>query len=942
MLITGFLVGCGIFCSTIPPALAWNESTTANLLIFDNAGEVTATYHLNDWTTVVTGSLVTHQLWQAGQPPVLEGIQTTGFSIGTGQVAVPNSLEGTSPPPPAGLPQVSMYTFDESFFTDMTPNVPGLSVSQPSGTYENTLALQFTCLPWPGAPAGTCQVTIAEAGLFPPPLDSPVSYYLAGSKALQVRAVYTEAVSHVTHITERTFSYTISHPADWNRDSDGDGYPDVWEIAHGLNPLAAMTDGERSSDSDHDGMSDIDEILRGSDPNDAYSLPPDGDGDGWSDWDEEIRGTAEDGTTPTATRLYEVETRIFGSFAGDPGSWDQGMLTIATLDGETLLDNSPVISDGTFATTWIPMGREAFVRGVRPDDGLAMSRYLAMIPDPDPKDVTGTWTTADEWQELFKQYLHDTLRVIVYHFDIMPSDRADLGLLARAMEVRAELTPGTWFGFGTFGHHPRLAIIDSLRFELAMQHRDINSLMDEYAEILDDNCTAIRAEITSAANHDPAGFEPAAAIYFQQDEGTYLALLGLRYTYAQLEDTGMPFCQVLDPANDLDNDQLPGLAELLQKSPDPFVADTDGDGFADAEDNCPGIANVSQLDTDGDGQGNACDDDDDNDGLSDGVEMAFGSSPLNPDTDNDGTGDAEEWAQGTNPGIAVYAVNYLSPTNLAAQTVSGYRASGATVTISLAGGSTGTVGYPDDTSWTCTISGLTAEGSHTLFMAAVSPVGVHGYGTAEIVIDLTAPLVTVAEPASGSTVNRFDPLLTYSVTDGFSTTVFVDNVPVTTRSGERLAPLTEGIHVVRIEAADQAGNTALDTSSFVVDVLYPGRHIEAAPDRIDFGMVAPGSTAATTITISNQGQESVTIGTVGSGDPLASPFAVVADTCSGRTLAFTESCTITVLVQPTDTKQASDSFAVPSDDSDRNPLTIPVSAGHHFPWTMFLPAIVSH
>ena len=44
-------------------------------------------------------------------------------------------------------------------------------------------------------------------------------------------------------------------------------------------------------------------------------------------------------------------------------------------------------------------------------------------------------------------------------------------------------------------------------------------------------------------------------------------------------------------------------------------SDDDGDGKANADDNCPLVANAPQTDTDGDGAGDACDVDDDGDGL---------------------------------------------------------------------------------------------------------------------------------------------------------------------------------------------------------------------------------------------------------------------------------------------------------------------------------------
>jgi hypothetical protein len=90
--------------------------------------------------------------------------------------------------------------------------------------------------------------------------------------------------------------------------------------------------------------------------------------------------------------------------------------------------------------------------------------------------------------------------------------------------------------------------------------------------------------------------------------------------------------------------------------------DADHDGWGDeSQDNCLGVSNPTNLDTDHDGKGNACDADDDNDGVVDSKD-AF---PLNKnetvdsdrdgkgdngdkDDDNDGLKDAAEKARGTN------------------------------------------------------------------------------------------------------------------------------------------------------------------------------------------------------------------------------------------------------------------------------------------------------
>ena len=92
---------------------------------------------------------------------------------------------------------------------------------------------------------------------------------------------------------------------------------------------------------------------------------------------------------------------------------------------------------------------------------------------------------------------------------------------------------------------------------------------------------------------------------------------------------------------DDDNDGILDGVDNCRTVANPNQADSDHDGVGDACDNCPSVANANQLDTDHDGLGNACDSDDDGDGVPDTSD----NCPLNAnanqaDTDGDGKGDA--------------------------------------------------------------------------------------------------------------------------------------------------------------------------------------------------------------------------------------------------------------------------------------------------------------
>ncbi|MDX1692191.1 MAG: thrombospondin type 3 repeat-containing protein [Ketobacteraceae bacterium] len=83
--------------------------------------------------------------------------------------------------------------------------------------------------------------------------------------------------------------------------------------------------------------------------------------------------------------------------------------------------------------------------------------------------------------------------------------------------------------------------------------------------------------------------------------------------------------------------------------------DTDGDGVADDEDNCPLDANTDQADADGNGIGDVCDTgggtgttDTDNDGVDDSVDNCpFDPNPDQLDTDGNGIGDVCDTGGGT-------------------------------------------------------------------------------------------------------------------------------------------------------------------------------------------------------------------------------------------------------------------------------------------------------
>ena len=841
---------CFLAALSIHPALAGE-----NLLLFDAEGTVVSSYQLGDWTVSATlsgsGYLVEYQTFENGivSPPASH---TAVVPADGAPYAAPNELNGGYPQP-AGLPAVTVYSFDDALRNAGNQQVPGISFSPASGSYNSTIEVNIQASP----AAAQVQFRYQGESDWYTVGSNQVGFYLYKTAVLEIRAVNGTIYSPVS-----TASYIISHSGTANpemADSDGDGYPDAWEISHNLDPFK----NSMSTDRDGDGLADVDEILRGSDPDDPGDLPPDRDGDGWYDVDEELRGTDADDPDdkPVARRLYEVERKLSGTFYQDltAGSPIAGISYAVTALDSSVICQGVADSGGAYREVRIPVGEPSLIRGAgSPHENFVAKRYIPITRDLSPADVDGTWSSAQEWQNLYLEMLAANLVEEVADFDVAPRSSYPLALLERELEI-LHGQPGIYFLVGSAGYPAdpnALAALDQLllaRSQNSNDHFDDLELLLGQAQDCANFLDAADGVYLNLSSGDDGTAEMQLAALYQGPLGEHLAGILLSYSYGTLEEkAGLSLCNILDPAGDEDGDgvanrlEVPTVENSAGRS-DLFKPDSDEDGIADNLDNSPRAYNPEQADSDGDGIGDATDPDDDNDGLSDGQELVFGSNPLNPDTDGDGETDLQEFEAYQSPGVFLTINPVVTPTNVNVQTIGGTRELDAAIAVS--GASPGPVSYPSETTWQCTVSGL-VEGDNLLVVTGSDGSGGVGIYHALITLDTVPPEVDITSPAAGATADS-TPLLSYSASDG-EVVVSVDGLVVQKVSGEELNALPDGPHTIRVEAGDQAGNVGWDEVSITVVTAYSTTvtvpddvaTIQGAIDSADHGsmvLVKPGT-----------------------------------------------------------------------------------------------------
>ncbi len=105
----------------------------------------------------------------------------------------------------------------------------------------------------------------------------------------------------------------------------------------------------------------------------------------------------------------------------------------------------------------------------------------------------------------------------------------------------------------------------------------------------------------------------------------------------------------------------------------------------------------------------------------------------------------------------------------------------------------------------------------------------------------------------------------------------------------------------------------------------PSAQISVSSRQIVNGTVVLNNILDQTVTVQNTGSARLTIGQIAQANPLAAPFSIVSDDCSGRTVQPSAACSFKVQFMPTNQGTFDDNFDIPSDASNENSVTVDVT-----------------
>ena len=161
-----------------------------------------------------------------------------------------------------------------------------------------------------------------------------------------------------------------------------------------------------------------------------------------------------------------------------------------------------------------------------------------------------------------------------------------------------------------------------------------------------------------------------------------------------------------------------------------------------------------------------------------------------------------------------------------------------------------------------------------------------------------------------ATVSGFTPMIGNRIGQP-STTNFTD------------ADLPNGTYFYVVTAGDGSGNASPPSNQVTVSVQPD---ITVTPTALAFGnVVVKTNSAYRVVTVSNDGTASLSIGTVTQGGTNRNQFSTANDSCSGRTLARGQACTVSVRFSPTTRGLKTATLVISSNDPDENPVAVQLS-----------------
>lgn len=194
-------------------------------------------------------------------------------------------------------------------------------------------------------------------------------------------------------------------------------------------------------------------------------------------------------------------------------------------------------------------------------------------------------------------------------------------------------------------------------------------------------------------------------------------------------------------------------------------------------------------------------------------------------------------------------------------------------------------------------------------------------GQAEFLVDLApttavdfSQFSVVAFPPTGSCAGDLCRLIPILTLDMVRYRLFIDYDPTFTYFTASYIGQTGNNSILSINMHSNAPEIAVTDSRPPADDLA-----------VPFGSVSELTTATQTVTVTNSGTANLLLGTVGGANPLATPFALTNDTCTGATVLPSAACTFNVTFTPGSVGAFSDSLDIPSSDADEPSVTVAVS-----------------